>query len=419
MQIQNSKISLLDIIVSISSLIDLVSPILTGHHNRVTYISSKIIEAMQLPKDVQNDIIIASLLHDSGALSLNERIETLKFEDQHAARHAEMGYRLLKNFSRFERAAQIIRHHHLRWNYGACEFCDMDQIHIGSHIIHLADRVDCLIDTNSNIVNQTDDIQSIIKKHSGSVFSPELVEAFLSVSSKEAFWLDTVHNPDIIFSGLDLGCLSMDSDEFMDIAAIYKRIIDFRSKFTSTHSSGVAAVAEFLGKISKIPDESCRLFKVSGYLHDLGKLAIPSEILEKPGKLTKAEINIMKGHTYYSYHILKKVRGFEVINTWSSFHHEYLNGKGYPFGLKGDDLSIGSRILGVADIFTAITEDRPYRKGMKTMQSLNILDSMAKNNQIDAEIVNILINNFDMVNYIRRQSQAEALVEYNAFLRDK
>ncbi|RCX15450.1 HD domain-containing protein [Anaerobacterium chartisolvens] len=419
MQIQNSKIALMDIIISISSLIDLVSPILTGHHKRVTYISLKIAGEMGLPKDIQNDIIIASLLHDSGALSLNERIETLRFEDQHATRHAEMGYRLLKDFPLFKQAARIIRHHHLKWNYGACEFCDMGKIHIGSHIIHLADRVDCLIDTNSNIINQTDDIQSIIKKHSGAVFSPQIVEAFLSVSSKEAFWLDTILNPDTIFRNFDLGYLSMHSDEFMDIAVIYKRIIDFRSKFTSTHSSGVAAVAELLGKIFKIPDESCRLFKAAGYMHDLGKLAIPSEILEKPGKLTKAEINIMKSHTYYLYHILEKVKGFEVINTWSSFHHEHLNGEGYPFRLKEEDLSIGSRILGVADIFTAITEDRPYRKGMEIEQALSVLNSMAKKNQIDADIVNSLINNFDTVNYVRLQSQAEALVEYNAFLKDE
>ena len=94
--------------------------------------------------------------------------------------------------------------------------------------------------------------------------------------------------------------------------------------------------------------------KIAGYLHDLGKLAVPKEILEKPGKLTATEFNIVKTHAYYGYRTLETVRGLEKINNCGTLHHECLDGSGYPFHLNGDNLSIGSRIMAIADIFYRI-----------------------------------------------------------------
>ena len=117
----------------------------------------------------------------------------------------------------------------------------------------------------------------------------------------------------------------------------------------------------------------CQLIRVAGNLHDLGKLAVPAEILEKSGQLTDAEYNLIKGHSFYTYHILEAIDELEIITAWAAFHHERLDGSGYPFQISGDQLSLPARIVAVADVFTAITEDRPYRVGMDPDQALSVL----------------------------------------------
>jgi len=94
--------------------------------------------------------------------------------------------------------------------------------------------------------------------------------------------------------------------------------------------------------------------EIAGYFHDLGKLRVPKEILEKPGKLSTEEFNIIKSHTYHTYRILSHIPNFETINWWASFHHERLNGSGYPFRINAFNFPLGSRIMAIADVFTLL-----------------------------------------------------------------
>jgi len=155
--------------------------------------------------------------------------------------------------------------------------------------------------------------------------------------------------------------------------------------------------------------------KIAGYLHDLGKLAVPSEILEKPAKLTEDEFNIIKSHPFYTYRILETISDLDVINIWASFHHERLEAKGYPFHNKGEDLSLGSRIMAIADVFTAITEDRPYRKKMTSDEALQVLREMAENSTLDSNLVSTLRLHYDEVNSLRIAAQAAASKECQEF----
>jgi len=137
--------------------------------------------------------------------------------------------------------------------------------------------------------------------------------------------------------------------------------------------------------------------RIAGNFHDLGKLVIPNSILDKPDKLTEQEFNIIKCHTYYSYHIINSVSGMERIAELGAFHHERLNGKGYPFHLNKDELNIGSRIMAVSDIFTALAEDRPYRDGMKEKEISELLLDFSKADHLDKKIVELLNDNFKEV----------------------
>jgi HD-GYP domain-containing protein (c-di-GMP phosphodiesterase class II) len=200
-----------------------------------------------------------------------------------------------------------------------------------------------------------------------------------------------------------------------DFAKTISKLIDFRSRFTATHSSGVAAVAKELSILSGLSEKECYMMEVAGYLHDLGKLSVPNTILEKRGALSDAEYNIIRKHSYYTFIILRRLRGLEHIAAWAAYHHERPDGNGYPFHVKYGDFSTHSRIVSVADIITALTEDRPYRRGMNREKVEGILYSMSKRGGVDEAIAELTTKNFSHINDIREASQHDAKTEYNTF----
>jgi HD-GYP domain-containing protein (c-di-GMP phosphodiesterase class II) len=139
------------------------------------------------------------------------------------------------------------------------------------------------------------------------------------------------------------------------------------------------------------------------------------EILEKQGKLERWEYEIIKNHTYYTYRILEPLEALSQITEWAAFHHERLRGDGYPFHLKKEELPLGSRIMAVADVFTALTEDRPYRTAMQNEEALSILKGMADNDTLDSDVVGMLMRNFDDVRYLRTRAEAASNSEYRRF----
>ena len=115
----------------------------------------------------------------------------------------------------------------------------------------------------------------------------------------------------------------------------------------------------------------------------------------------------MKGHTYHTFHILNTIGGMPQMSEWAAFHHERLDGKGYPFWHEAKDLTLGARIMAVADIFTAITEDRPYREGMPCEKVVSILDNQVQNGALDGDVVSVLKDDYDTIDGTRQQEQAE------------
>lgn len=408
--IKDPVLTLFDLAVCLSDAADLVCPALVNHHKQVAYIASCIGTEMGLDEDIQKDLVLAGAVHDIGALSLNERIETLAFETNPASVHAEVGYSLLRLFKPIEQVAEIVRRHHHYWNGGRGEEAEGAPVLLESHIIHIADRVAVLIDNEREILGQADDIQKKIMEERGKMFNPDVCDAFIAVAQREYFWLDAV-SPTvyrILRQKTRMKTLTLDISQLRELAMLFARIIDFRSKFTATHSAGVAATAEALAGLAGFSKREREYMRIAGLLHDLGKLAVPREILEKPGKLDKTEFDIIRAHTYHTYRILDTLEDFDTINTWGAFHHERLNGKGYPFHHNGDVLSLGSRIMCVSDVFTAITEDRPYRTGMAPGEVSSVLHSMVKSGSIDADIVNLLERNLEEVNSMRQSAQIES-----------
>ena len=408
----DNMFSVFDFASGISEAIDLVSPELNDHHKKVAYISYSIATEMNLPDEGIRNIVLAAILHDIGAFTSEERLQVVYslFNDSEYDRHQIMGYKLLRDFAPFAGAAELIKHHHAHFDKSPAG------IPIGSYIIHLADRISVMLDGQREILGQVPKIMLDIDRNR-SIFHPSTLSALRRIANKEYFWIETsmLSICAVMPETMRFARKIVDLETLRGLAKVIAQIIDFRSRFTSTHSSGVAAVAAELTAISGFSKKECMLMEIAGYLHDIGKLAIPNDILEKNGALNHEEFNAMRKHSYYTYVILSKIKGFEQIAMWAAYHHEKLNGNGYPFHVKGDNFTKLARIMAVADIVTAITENRPYRLGMDSNKAIGILSDMVDSGGIDKGIVDIVRENFPRISEVRMKAQLKAQQEYSDF----
>lgn len=241
----------------------------------------------------------------------------------------------------------------------------------------------------------------------------------MEMSVNEYIWLDVIYKP-LLYILPDIvlfDAVELDIDQTIELTKIFAGIIDYRNAFTANHSAGVARTAEKLAEFAGFSENECKMMYIAGNLHDLGKLAVSKAILEKRAALNTQERNIIRCHTFYTYRLLQAIKGFETINKWAAFHHEKLNGNGYPFHLHSDAIPLGSRIMAVSDVFTAITEDRPYRKGMTLDQAVCVLDAMVEDCSLCPYVVSILKDNLEVIDQIRRDAQQESSATYNYIMR--
>ena len=159
-----------------------------------------------------------------------------------------------------------------------------------------------------------------------------------------------------------------------------------------------------------------RLISLCGYLHDIGKLCVPLEILDKPAALSTEESAVMRHHAYYTNHILKRIGVFENVRVWSSYHHERLDGSGYPYQLKGEELTTGSRIIAIADVFTAVSEDRPYRSAKNNFDVMDVMNDMARKGMLDTRLVRLLGSRVSEISALMAAAEFSATQEYQEFI---
>jgi HD-GYP domain-containing protein (c-di-GMP phosphodiesterase class II) len=216
-----------------------------------------------------------------------------------------------------------------------------------------------------------------IENRSGSWFAPDLVEVFTALAEWEGLW-EPLHSPQLPSHvlGLEPGGLVRNANEadLDQIAKGFALVIDSKSPFTRGHSERVALFTDLIAEEMHCTQEHRRFLRRAALLHDIGKLAISNTILDKPDKLTEEEFASIKTHPVHSTAILRGVSAFAAMADVAGHHHERLDGKGYPHGLRGEQIGIDTRIVTVADVFDALTADRPYRKAMTPANAFTIMD---------------------------------------------
>jgi HD-GYP domain-containing protein (c-di-GMP phosphodiesterase class II) len=224
--------------------------------------------------------------------------------------------------------------------------------------------------------NGADAARREVASRSGTWFDPQLVEVFARIAARTAFWkmLSSERLQEEIFALEPAQRAAMvDEDYLDDIAAAFAQVIDSKSPYTSGHSNRVTLFTDLIAEEMSLPADKRRWLKRAALLHDIGKLGVSNAILDKPGKLDADEWEAMKSHAALTETILSRIGAFADLARIAGAHHERLDGKGYPRGLKAHEIVLETRIISTADVFDALTADRPYRKAFPVAKALAIM----------------------------------------------
>lgn len=175
----------------------------------------------------------------------------------------------------------------------------------------------------------------------------------------------------------------------IESVAVLVSTIEANHRYTAGHTTRVSEVSRRLGVALGLPEPQLNILTTGSLLHDIGKVAVPLAILDKPGRLTEAEFETVKQHPVVGHTILSRFKypGAEGVRDIVRHHHERLDGSGYPDGLRGDQLSLLARIVAVADVYEALTSDRSYRPGMSSGDALGIIERDAEAGLFDPRVV--------------------------------
>lgn len=337
-------------------------------------------EKLGLGPRVLQKMYYAGLLHDVGKISIDPKLlaKKGKLSDEEFAiikEHTQQGSRIIATLPGMSELALWIRWHHEWWNgRGYPDKLIGNEIPVEVQILSVIDCFDSLQTPRPDRDRLSPKAAyDIILEGNGSHFNPDILNLVLELieertlvpgKSSERFLELKRKYIDLPFSNIDgtHGQVSGISGLY-PILRLFARVIDAKHKYTRGHSTRVSVLSKLIAERIGLRPEELALVEVAGLLHDAGKVSVPVEILDKPGKPSDEEWEVIKGHPERSLDILSAIPALSNIATLSAAHHEKHDGTGYPKRLKGEEIPLLAQIISVADTYDAITSTRAYRQG--------------------------------------------------------
>lgn len=390
-----------DILYAISDTLDHVEKEVLGnltpnHSKRVACISAFIGKKLGLNKYEILDLTTCALLHDNALTEYlqdekqrKENFDTLGVNSHNIfISHCTKGEENMRNIPNYGNTTNVIKYHHEHVDGSGTFGLKADETPLYAKIIHLTDQIDVYFDLSIINEEKFDRLCNHMIENSSTLYCTNIVNVLMTNADIDMFKNLSNENLDNymhrlvprVISDFDLATIS----KFIDV---FSKIIDYKSEFTQRHTTELTKKASFMCDYYGFDENTKIKFYVAAGLHDIGKLAVDTHTLEKPDKLTTAEFEHIKSHAYHTYSILSKIENIDDIVRWSSFHHEKLNGKGYPFGKKAEELDDKCRLMACLDIYQALREERPYKTGFTHTKTIEILKKLAQSGDIDESIV--------------------------------
>jgi putative two-component system response regulator len=361
------------------------------HAKRVAYMSVCVAEQLGIcGKDLQ-DLAVYALLHDNALTQyiqeeLHSNLTDMKEMPQIGV-HCSIGEENIQGFPFHTDVKNVILYHHENADGSGPFGKKSEEVPLFSRIIHLCDLLDQACCRKAFTTETWEWAKDVLKRIRGTMVDEECAEALERIFSEEYFLSLGGNFEASLWNKVPRQKQELDFSQIKKLAEFFAKIVDYKSPFTSTHSIGVAERAEKLSRYMGFDEETVQKMYLAGALHDIGKVAVGNEILEKPDRLTDAEFAVMKHHAAYTYNILSEIDDFEEIRDFAAFHHERLDGTGYPFGKDASELNVQERMMACIDIYQALTESRPYKKGMSHERACEILKNMADKGWLDMDII--------------------------------
>lgn len=373
--------------------IHVVNPAISNHMLRTACIAQELAVQLDMSRESQRKVFVAALVHDIGMIGDDRRLENLDDIDFADDPHQTVGYQMLYDFNVFKSVKDIIRNHHKHLEDDTQGTATLEQ-----YVVAFADCFERVLpEDNERLMSSADEIVSDFNhKHQGH-FPEEIYRALNALKPIDYFWfqLSISGLPRVVDMLSPIKMVHLDIDDFREICLLLARIVDKYSSFTMLHSIIVGVVARRLAGHYGMALREQKLIEMAGFLHDLGKIYIPINIIDKAHSLNKQEFALMRSHSYKTGEILSEYPELSLIAGWAANHHERLDGSGYPYHLTKAYLDIPSRILAVADVYTALTEDRPYREALPAGQALKIMKDQADAGILDLDIYQCLAKHVD------------------------
>jgi putative nucleotidyltransferase with HDIG domain len=409
-----TDVSLSEVLAAMSRALDLTEGQSVGHTVRTTLIGMRIAAELDVSEFDKVALYGALLLKDSGSSGISRVNEVVDAESEKRRRivltpaEAFTAFKSVGNgsfravtslfrrsrrgpmhgmLSRAERGesmalrmgfstatADAIRHIDEHWDgTGIPDHKVGHEIPLFSRIILISQTVDAFV-TQRGLPAA----MRMVRERGGTWFDPQLVRIVRSFR-EDVDWWQNLHSPDA--TAMAVAVEPQQHTRFVDergldeVARAFAEIIDAKSSYTYQHSTNVAKYARATAFELGFEKRDVAVVNRAALLHDVGKLGISSSILDKAGPMTDEERAEMQRHPLYTWEILQRVGAFSSFARMAALHHEKLDGTGYPWGVKAEELDVPARILCVADIYEALTAHRPYRAGLSRDAALKIIRS--------------------------------------------
>jgi HD-GYP domain-containing protein (c-di-GMP phosphodiesterase class II) len=408
-----------DLLIPMSIAVDLAEGRAPGHAQRVAFIATSLAGALGLDSGLRLASCYAGLMHDIGVIASGSRLgayvrgdERLVYASlpllspeevavtasdepdiviERLVEHTIHGSLFAQELDLPQEAIRGIAAHHESWDgSGYPHGLAGEGIPIVGRIVSVADYIESMISQTSPLQARRN-LPHRLAPLAGSLADPLTIHALRLLGSDDMFWLGLFSSN--LAGELSAICTRLREPKAARIQAFAEslsHLVDSRFSFTAGVSMKVAHFSEALGQAAGVPEARLPLLRLAALLHDVGQLSVSERIMAKPGILSVDELDELRLHPQYSSEIVRGVPGLEEVALWVAAHHERPDGRGYPYGLTGDEIPLESRILAVADTYVAMISDRPHRPRMDAEDAMRRLRGAA-GTQLDARLVHLFI----------------------------